>query len=79
MRVIVLLMLALSVSPVWAASGRNGDTHASSAQAYLDFRIVIPEALQFESLAAQHKDAILLVSRTTQVQGDRMVVTVAKP
>lgn len=76
---VVMLVLALSVSPLWASSERSGDAHASLAQAYLDFRIVIPETLQFDSQAVQHKDAILFVSRTRQVQGDRMVVTVAKP
>ncbi len=79
MRVIVLLVVALSTSPVWASSERSGDTHAPLAQEHLNFRIVIPATLQFDSQVEQHKNAITFVSRTMQVQGNGMVVTVAKP
>lgn len=79
MRVIVVLALLLSTSPVWAESMRASGEHAVEAQAQLEFRIVIPETLHLESRAERRKKSQVFVSRTTQSQDGRVVVTVARP
>lgn len=79
MRIVVALALVLSASPVLAASMQAGGEQAVKASAALNFRIIIPETVHLDSQAQRRARSQAFVSRTTQAQDGRMVVTVARP
>ena len=79
MRSVAVLALVLLTSPVFAASMSASGEQASKASAAVDFRIVIPETLHIDSQAIRRARSQPFISRTTQVDAGRTVVTVAKP
>jgi len=79
MHIVMVLALAVSTFPVSAESMRASGEQAVKAQAYLDFRIVIPETLHIDSRAERRKKSQTFVSRTIQSEDGRTVVTVARP
>lgn len=79
MRIAIALLLALASSAAWAGSTMAAGDQASKAQASLDFRIVIPETLNFDSQVERRRKSQTFVTRTTQSSDGRTVVTVARP
>ena len=79
MRFLAALALIVVTSPVLAASMQASGEQAVKASASLDFRIVIPETLHFNSQAVRRARSQPFISRTTQADAGRMVVTVARP
>lgn len=79
MRIALAFLLALASFAASATSTVASGDQASKVQASLNFRIVIPETLHFESQAERHKRSQTFVSRTTQQQDGRTLLTVARP
>jgi hypothetical protein len=79
MRSVAVLALVLLASPVFAASVSVNGEQASKASAAVDFRIVIPETLHIDSQVTRRARSQSFISRTTQVEAGRTVVTVARP
>lgn len=79
LRIVAALALLLSTSPLLAESMHASGDQAVKSRAGLDFRIVIPETLHIDSQAQRRAKSQPFISRTTQAEAGRMVVTVAKP
>ncbi|MGH8077023.1 MAG: hypothetical protein ACREPE_06830 [Lysobacter sp.] len=79
MRIVAALALVLLTSQVLAASTQASGEQAVKSSASLDFRIVIPETLHLNSQAVRRARSQPFISRTTQADAGRMVVTVARP
>jgi hypothetical protein len=79
MRFAMLLALLLPAATALAGSQHESSEQPLKAQAYLDFRIVIPETLHIRSSAERRKRVTTFVSRTTRSHENRTVVTVAQP
>ncbi|MHB8911732.1 MAG: hypothetical protein ACYC42_03625 [Lysobacter sp.] len=79
MRIAIALVFALASFAASAAPTVVSGERANKAQASLDFRIVIPETLHFDSQTQRRKKSQTFVSRTTQLQDGRTLVTVARP
>ncbi len=79
MSLVAALALILSASPVLAESTQASGDQAVKASAALNFRIVIPETLHFDSQAQRRARSQAFISRTTQALEGRMLVTVARP
>jgi hypothetical protein len=78
-RMAIVFALGLSTAPALAGSMHASGEQALRARATLDFRIVIPETLSIGPRATQHVRPQPHVSRTTQSQDGRIVVTIARP
>lgn len=79
MRIVAVLAFGLLASPVFAASVSLNGEQASKASTAVDFRIVIPETLHIGSQSIRRARSQPFISRTTQVEAGRTVVTVARP
>lgn len=77
MQLVAITALAVSSFAVVAEPMRVGGE--PTARAYVDFRIVIPETLHIDSRAERRSRSQTFVSRTTQAEDGRTVVTVARP
>lgn len=79
MRIALALLLTLASFAASATSTVATGDQATKVTASVDFRIVIPETLHLDSQAQRQKRSHSFVSRTTQQQDGRTLVTVARP
>lgn len=80
MQIVAIVVLAVSSFSALAEPVRaRGAPTTKQAQAYLDFRIVIPETLHIGSVSERHRKSLAFVSRTLQAEGGRTILTVARP
>lgn len=79
MHIALAPLFALASFTASGASTVAGGDQAGPVQAGGNFRIVIPETLHVGSQAERLKRSQTIVSRTTQQQEGRTLVTVARP
>lgn len=77
MRVMLLLLACVLAGQVQAGQAFATGSTARKASAQLDFKIVIQATLHLNSRDEQRRRSRQVISRTTEVRHDRIVVTVA--